>query len=56
MRAAAAARWDAPACARSFSVPLRCSTSRSTGEIDMRPRVRPDMIPANITRTVEIPR
>ena len=43
-----------PACAFSLAVPPDFSTSRSTGLIDMSPRVSPDMIPAKATRKIEI--
>ncbi|KAG9151091.1 hypothetical protein Leryth_002672 [Lithospermum erythrorhizon] len=36
-------------------VPLRWRISSSTRPKDMRPKVRPDMIPANTTRKQEIP-
>lgn len=46
---------DRPACFFSVTVPLRWRISRSTRPNDMRPRVRPDMIPAKRTRKQEIP-
>lgn len=44
-----------PACFFSVEVPLRSRISRSTRPRDMRPRVRPDMIPANRTRKHDNP-
>lgn len=41
---------ELPACLRSLGVPDLARTSRSTRLIDMSPKVRPDMSPANRTR------
>lgn len=44
-----------PACFFSVVVPLRWRISSSTRPKDIRPRVNPDIIPANKTRKQEIP-
>jgi len=44
-----------PACFFSEGEPLRSRISRSTRLRDMRPRVRPDMIPAKHTRKQQMP-
>jgi len=44
-----------PACAFSAGEPLRSRISRSTRPRDMRPRVRPDIMPAKRTSKHEIP-
>lgn len=46
---------EEPACFFSEGEPLRWRISRSTRPRDMRPRVRPDMIPAKMTRRQDIP-